>query len=205
MTLERIAIPKSIKANPLTPREIDLIDQVNDRIEAFMLGDSAVIETFVPCDFQWLAQCLDWIDQQRLAMGRRFCELGSGFGVAAMLAALRDMTAVGIEIEAALVDQSNRLAKDLGIAARFYCGTFVPSAMAGSLASSREVDHIATGGDDVYDATGIAFDAFDLFFAFPWPGEHEFYESLVDTAAAPGALLLTYNERAGMKLFRKTY
>ncbi|WP_442510696.1 hypothetical protein SH528x_002336 [Novipirellula sp. SH528] len=203
MTLEPIAIPKSVKANPLSPREIDLIDQTNDRIEAFMLADSAVIETFVPCDFQWLAQCLEWIDQQGLAAGTRFCELGSGFGVAAMLAALRGMTAVGIEIESALVHQSNRLAEDLGIAARFYCGTFVPSSMAGSLASSREVDHIAAGGDDVYDTTGIAFNEFDLFFAFPWPGEHEFYESLVDTCAAPGALLLTYGERAGMKLFRK--
>ncbi|EMI18302.1 hypothetical protein RMSM_04782 [Rhodopirellula maiorica SM1] len=203
MTLDPIAIPKSIKANPLSPRQIDLIDQTHDRIEAFMLADSAVIETFVPCDFQWLSQCLDWIKQQHMASGKRFCELGSGFGAAAMLAAMQGMTAVGIEIEPDLVAHSNRLAADLGINAQFYCGNFVPSSMAGSLASSREADHIATGGNDAYEAIGIAFNEFDLFFAFPWPGEHEFYKTLVDTCAAPGAMLLTYNERAGMKLFRK--
>ena len=44
---------------------------------------------------------------------------------------------------------------------------------------------------------------FDLFFAFPWPGEHVFFEAVFDDSAADGALLLTYRGREGMSLTRK--
>ena len=91
MTLQSIDVPDSIKKIPLTERADSLIDDANDRIEAFMLADQSVIENFVTCDFHLLAQSLAWIDQNHLLTGRRFCELGSGFGVAAMLAAIRGM------------------------------------------------------------------------------------------------------------------
>jgi len=49
----------------------------------------------------------------------------------------------------------------------------------------------------------LEMDEFDLFFAFPWPGEHQFFEAVFQAAAADNALLLTYRGRDGMHLLRK--
>ena len=87
MALCEIAIPDSIKNLPLFEGAGKLIDDANDRIESFMLKDQEVIENFVTCDFHLVDQALTWIDQNHLLTGDRFCELGSGFGVVAMLAA----------------------------------------------------------------------------------------------------------------------
>ena len=203
VTLQSIEIPDSIKDIPLSGRATQLIDEANDRIEAFMLADQAVIENYVNCDFELLDQALDWIKQNHLLTGSRFCELGSGFGVAAMLAAIRGMESVGIEIESSLVEQSSDLAEDLDLAAEFFCGSFIPHDLAGALEMATEIEHIETTEVDVYDEIGLAMDDFDLFFAFPWPGEHTFFESVFDACAADGALLLTYRGRDGMNLVRK--
>ncbi len=203
VTLQSIDVPDSIKKIPLTERADSLIDDANDRIEAFMLADQSVIENFVTCDFHLLAQSLAWIDQNHLLTGRRFCELGSGFGVAAMLAAIRGMESVGIEIEPILVEQSADLANDLHVDARFFAGSFVPRDAAGLSDLAAEVKHVETQAGDVYEEIGLAMNDFDLFFAFPWPGEHTFFEAVFDACAADGALLLTYRGREGMDLVRK--
>ncbi len=91
-----------------------------------MLADQSVIENFVTCDFHLLDQALTWIQQNHLMTGNRFCELGSGFGVATMLAAIRGLEAVGIEIEPVLVEQSSQLAEDLDVDAKFFSGSFIP-------------------------------------------------------------------------------
>ena len=202
MTVQPIDIPDSIRAISLSDRSNQLIDDANDRIEAFMLADQLVIENFVTCDFHLLAQSLDWIQANHLLTGNRFCELGSGFGVAAMLAAIRGMESVGIEIESVLVAQSNQLADDLDVAARFFCGSFVPRD-AGVSQLAADIEHVVTDESDVYEEIGLAMDDFDLFFAFPWPGEHPFFEAVLDACAADGAMLLTYRGREGMNLVRK--
>lgn len=203
MTLQAIDVPESIKQFSLSPPALRLIDEANERIEAFMLSDRTVIENFVTCDFHLLDQALHWIEENHLLTGNRFCEWGSGFGVAAMLAAKRGMETVGIEIESRLVEQSSRLTEDLHIDARFYCGSFVPRDMAGVLELGADIEHVETHEGDVYDEIGLALDDFDLFFAFPWPGEHMFFEAVFDGCAADGALLLTYRGREGMNLVRK--
>ncbi len=149
MTVQPIEIPDSIKELPHSQHASNLIDDSNDRIEAFMLADQAVIENFVTCDFHLVDQALSWIEQNHLLTGNRFCELGSGFGVAAMLAALREMESVGIEIEPVLVEQSSDLADDLEVAAKFFCGSFVPRETAEELEFDREIKHVETRGDDV--------------------------------------------------------
>lgn len=203
MTLQEIAVPESIKQFTLSPPALRLIDEANERIEAFMLADQTVIENFVTCDFHLLDQALHWIEQHHLLTGNRFCEWGSGFGVAAMLAAERGMETVGIEIESRLVEQSSRLADHLHIDARFYCGSFVPRDIAGVLELGADIEHVETHEGDVYDEIGLAVDDFDLFFAFPWPGEHMFFEAVFEACAADGSLLLTYRGREGMNLVRK--
>lgn len=202
MALQTIDIPDSIKNIPLSRRVNSLIDEANDRIEAFMLADQKVIENFVTCDFHLVARTLRWIEDNHLLAGNRFCELGSGFGIVAMLAADQGMESVGIEIESVLVEQSNDLAGDVGVAAKFFFGSFVPRGAAISEQDS-DVQNVVTEEDDVYEEIGLAMDDFDMCFAFPWPGEHTFFEAVFDACAADGSLLLTYRGREGMHLVRK--
>ena len=204
MTLQSINVPEEIKRLPHSPAAARLIDLANERIEAFMLANDSVTENFVPCDFHLLDQSLTWIEQNHLLTGRRFCELGSGFGVAALLASLRGMESVGIEIESTLVEQASNLADALGLPAKFYCGSFVPRDISGMLELGRDVEHVETHEGDVYEEIGLGLDDFDLFFAFPWPGEHQFFEAVFQAGAADNSLLLSYRGRNGMHLIRKT-
>ncbi|NND95912.1 MAG: hypothetical protein HKN47_01130 [Pirellulaceae bacterium] len=204
MSFHPIAIPDSIKQIPHSDAVNELIDEANDRIEAFMLADQRVIENFVTCDFHLVDQALTWMCENHLLTGDRFCELGSGFGVVTMLAALRGMQSVGIEIEQRLVDQSAALAEDRGIDAGFFCGSFIPHDVDQIVDLAADLEYVVTDESDVYSEIELTLDDFDLFFAFPWPGEHGFFESVVDACAADGALLLTYRGREGMHLARKS-
>lgn len=203
MPFESIAIPDSIKHLPYAEDAEHFIDTANEWIEAFMLADETVIENFVPCDFHLLDQALSWIEQNHLMTGSRFCEIGSGFGVGALLASLRGWDAIGIEIEPRLVEQSSDLADELQSNASFYRGSFIPRGIEGLAEWATEVRNVDTEEGDVFDEIGLEMSDFDLFFAFPWPGEHGFFESVVDACAADGALLLTYRGREGMNLVRK--
>lgn len=203
MTLTPIDIPDSIKQLPYFDGAETLIDEVNEAIEAFMLADETVIENFVPCDFHMVDQALTWMEQNHWLVGNRFCEFGSGFGAAAMLASLRGMESCGIEIEERLVDEATTVAARLDNNARFYQGSFVPRGVDGLEAIASEVKNVDTHEDDVYDEIGLDISDFDLFFAFPWPGEHPFFERVFEAGASDGSLLLSYRGRDGMHLLRK--
>ena len=203
MALRPIEIPDSIHELAYAEGAEHLIDTANEAIEAFMLADQAVIEGFVTCDFHLLDQAITWIDQNHLLTGNRFCEFGAGFGVGAMLAALRGMESIGIEIEPRLVEQASNVAEQLGNEAQFYCGSFVPRGVEGLAALAVETEHVNLEEGDVYKLIGRDLNDFDLFFAFPWPGEHGFFEAIFDACAADGALLLTYRGREGMHLLGK--
>ncbi|GAB5404697.1 MAG: hypothetical protein Aurels2KO_29280 [Aureliella sp.] len=203
MTLQPIAIPDDINKLEHSPAAEHLIDFANESIEAFMLREEIVSENFVPCDFHLLDQALTWIEQNHLLSGERFCEFGAGFGVGALLAAQRGMEAVGIEIETNLVEQASLLADSLNLPAKFYTGSFVPHGIAGILELGSDIEHVETVEDDVYQEIGLSLDDFDLFFAFPWPGEHQFFEAVFEAGASDNALLLSYRGRDGMHLLRK--
>lgn len=203
MTLQTIKIPDEIRRLPHKPAATRLIQLARERIDAFMAGNDSVTENFVTCDFYLLDQSLTWIEENHLLTGRRFCELGSGFGVAALLAALHGMESVGIEIESNLVEQASDLADAVDLPTEFYCGSFVPHDVSGILELGRDVEHVETHEGEVYKEIGLEMDDFDLFFAFPWPGEHPFFEAVFEAGAAVNSLLLTYRGRNGMDLVRK--
>lgn len=203
MSLQPIEIPESIKHLAIASEAERLIDTANERIEAFLLANESVKDSFVPCDFHLLDQALTWITDHHLLAGNQFCELGSGIGVGAMLASLRGMHAVGIEIQSDLVQESIDLSDDEGISASFFCGSFVPRDIPQLTEIASEMERVETEEGDIYDEIGMTLDEFDLVFAFPWPGEHTFFETVFDGCAADGALLLTYRGRDGMHLLRK--
>ena len=94
MTLKTIDIPDTINRLSFAEGAEHLIDTANEAIEAFMLADQKVIENSVTCDFHLLDQAMTWIEENHLLTGNRFCEFGAGFGVGAMLAALRGMESI---------------------------------------------------------------------------------------------------------------
>lgn len=204
MSLQPIPIGGAVKDLPYIDHAEDLIDIANEAVEAFMLADFDVIENFVTCDFHLLDQTLSWIQTNHLLTGNRFCEWGAGFGVATMLAALRGMQAVGIEIESRLVAQAEQVAEAVDSTARFYQGSFVPRGVEGLAEIAGEFKNVDTDEGDVYDEIGWELSDFDLIFVFPWPGEERFFEHIFAACAADGALLLSYHGREGMRLLRQT-
>jgi tRNA G46 methylase TrmB len=201
--MQPINVPDHIQQLSHTSAAERVIDVANEKIESYLLANDWVTENFVPCDFHLLDQALTWIDQNHLLAGQRFCELGSGFGVATLLASLHGMDSVGIEIEAYLVDQAIDLSNQTGVPASFYCGSFVPRDVDGILELGRDVERVQTGEDDVYQEMEASMKDFDLFFAFPWPGERYFFEAVFEAGAGTNALLLCYDGRNGMQLVRK--
>ena len=201
--LTEIELPATSVLLSLAEENDPFIDEANEAIERFMLADQEVIENFVTCDFHLAKSALAWVQRENLLTGERFCELGSGFGVVAMLAANMGMDAIGIEIEQILVDQANDLAMRVENPAKFYCGSFIPYATLDELDVDRDIQNVSVEEGHVYRDIGSGLEDYDLFFAFPWPGEQIFFEQVLDKWAANGAMLLTYRGRDGMQLQRK--
>ncbi|TWU60742.1 hypothetical protein Poly51_10230 [Rubripirellula tenax] len=195
MAWQPIPIPASIKQTPIRAEAEHLIDVANDAIEAFWLNSDAEFEHFVACDFHLLDQAITWIVQNDLMAGNRFCELGSGFGVGAMLATIHGMEAIGIEIEPILVEQSVRLASELGSAAKFHCGSYIPQGMKDTAGNINQ-------GADIYEQIGIPLTGMHFIFAYPWPEERAAFDALMESLTAKGTLLMTYQGRTGMRLVR---
>ncbi len=197
--LREIDMPKMIDAR-LSAQAKALLEEADRRIDAFtQRQDRRLIHNFVASDFRAVDACLQWIVEQHLLAGRTFCEWGSGFGVVTMLAALRGFDACGIEVEPELVEQACQLAEDMEIPVQFAEGSVIPAGGDKLIGNIEEVDHIDIDSPGGYDELGLDVSDFDLFFAFPWPGETQFWDKLFNRYAADGALLLTYH---GIEEFR---
>ncbi len=201
--LQPISFPGELLVEDLSDEAERLLVEANDRITEFTCRHRPRIDNFVVCDFRVVDAALAWILREGLACGDRFCEWGSGFGVVAMLAALREMDSYGIEIEPALVTQSQQLAEDLQIDAHFAAGSFIPEGAEDALEFVEDIEHIDTDCPSAYHEWDLEIADFDLFFAFPWPGEHGYWEAVFDRYASDGALLLTYHGIESVKLQRR--
>lgn len=158
---------------------------------------------FVPSDFMALYCTLRAVVEGHFAPGRRFCEWGSGFGIGAGLAAMLGLESYGIEIEAPLVAEAERLAKHFQLDVEFVCGSLVPPG--GERLASRTSDFawLQPAADDAYDVLGLEPEDFDMVFAYPWPGEEFAIDDLFEKFAAHGAILLSYHGVQGMRVQRK--
>ena len=199
-----IPVPESLALESPSPEAEQLIREAETRIGQFTRTRRPRIDNFVVCDFRLVHSALRWIVDQNLLCGESFCEWGSGFGVVTLLASLQGLSASGIEVEPSLVEQSELLSGDQGIEARFACGSFIPSDGAQYARFGEDIDHIETDSPGVYDDWDQEIADFDLFFAFPWPGEHHFWEMIFDRYANDGALVLTYQGIEQLRLQRHT-
>lgn len=157
---------------------------------------------FVPCDFADTYRVLAGLAAD-LPAGTLFCEWGSGFGAVTCLAALLDLAAFGIEIDADLVEEARRLANDFELPAEFACGSFIPRGGERVLDPRAEYAWFTTGEPDGYDELGLGPADFGVTFAYPWPDEERAVTTLFEHYAAPGALLMTCHPDGEYRLRRK--
>jgi len=150
---------------------------------------------FVPCDQVAVYRALEPLAEN----GGTFLELGSAAGVVTILADLLGLESYGIEIEPWLVPQSNALAKEFDSDATFVEGSFVPFDYRDEIENLDSERITPTEGDDAYDEIGMQLDAFDLVFAYPWPGEEDWLYELMRRHARPDATLLTYDAQDGCR------
>jgi hypothetical protein len=199
MRLVTVELP--ILEKPIPADVVALLAQARQRVDA--LEDRVSTPAFVPSDFELVYRALAAIHDNRLATGRRFIEWGSGIGAITCLGVLAGFDAVGIEIEPELVEIAEELSLEMGIAAQFSCGSFVPVGAEPHVDSVSDVTWLSTNGPDGYEPLELDPDDFDVVFAYPWPGEEQVIFDLFVHSSAVGALLLTYHGQDGLQLKRK--
>ncbi len=131
-----------------------------DRVAAFAVEGIARSKSidcfdFVPSSF---SHC--WQVISKLEPGR-FCEWGSGIGIATGIADMAGHRASGIEINENLVAASRNLLSDFGIECEIHCGSY-------------------------FD---LAVEA-DFYFVYCWPGQMNLVESHFENSAPTDAKLL---------------
>ena len=202
--LKSIELPDLRVNAPLSPEVDSLLDEADRRIDDFLHHwRGPIIENFVASDYRTVNTVLTWIVEHQLSAGHMFCEWGSGFGIVTMMAALHDFTSFGIEVESELVDRARTLAGDLDIPVEFSQGSFIPPGGHRLIQYQEDVAHIETDTPSGYEEFDLEIADFDLFFAFPWPGENRFWDNLFHHYASEGALLLTYHGIEELRLQRK--
>ena len=130
--------------------------------ESRLLGKSVDCFDFVPSDYETVWNVLSQVRKKfTTEQGPVFCEWGSGLGVVTGMAEMLGFRASGIEIDAALAEQSRQLLQRHGLSANIMTGSYL------------ELTHTA-----------------DVIFVYCWPGKMlETQQHFIDTAS-PSALLL---------------
>src|SRR5437588_11422574 len=131
-----------------------LLREADRRIRRFQRD--ARVPGFVPSDFAHVYRVLHALASTELSPGRLFCEWGSGFGVVTCLAAMLEYDAVGIEVEAELVDAARDLAGDFGVPATFVHGSYLPA----DCDTSGEFAWLDTDAADAHAELGLDADDF---------------------------------------------
>lgn len=201
--LQPIEIPSSVSERPVPPEVRSWISEARERVRTFQdRWDRPQIEQFVASDYELVYQALEWIGQSRLAAGGRFLEWGCGFAVVCALAAKLGWDAFGIEAEADLITEGRRTIEDWKQPVELVQGNFLP-ADAESLADDPTLPSLGHPLPSAYDELGLEIGDFDLIFAYPWPGEEEFFTDVFARHAANGALLFQFRGPYDLWLWRK--
>ena len=101
LDLSRTTMPGGVQA---------LVTEAEKRVNDFFETEANKrFPRYLPSDFVTCYEVLAAITREKLALGKVFCEWGSGFGVAACIASMLGYEAYGIEIEAQLIDTKQKL------------------------------------------------------------------------------------------------
>ncbi|HMO35450.1 MAG TPA: hypothetical protein PKA06_05350 [Gemmatales bacterium] len=195
-----VPVPLLVSSPALPADVLHFLQDAEARIESFQIRNE--INGFVPSDFRLIYQALWQIQQKNLAAGTSFCEWGSGFGVICCLAAHLGYSACGIEISKELVTEAQLLADDYSFSVEFYCDSFIPHGGESCIAQEESSSWLEEQPGNL-EEEGISPSNYDVIFVYPWPGEERITEKLFLQFASPGALLLSFHGRDGLRLQRK--
>lgn len=177
------------------------------RVGEFVMARQQPVRGFVPCCFETVFRALREISVRNLAAGDRFCEWGSGMGVAASMAAKLGFQACGIEIESDLCQASRDLALHFDLPVEFVTGSFIPAGSENLIDRAyAQVEGeltLDTQSDDAYDQLELDICDFDIIFAYPWPNDAKLTAAIFNKFASSGALLVTYHGNDSIRLQRK--
>jgi hypothetical protein len=197
MALVEVALP--VDDRPLPNRVREFLGAADRRVSA--LGEDR--PAFIPSDAEAVYRALSGLRESALVAGERFCEWGSGVGVAAALAAMLGFESHAIEIDDELVRAGQELADRFELDVEHVPATFVPDGSEDlATGAGDELDWLQPGGADGYELLGRDPDEFDLVFVYPWPGEEDVIEALFERHAGDGAILLTYHGMEGLRARR---
>ena len=196
--------------SPEVPEPLaSLIQDADDRWEKFWSQKlNKRYPRYVASEPAQVYAALKHVRDKGLALGERFIEWGSGFGVATCLAAQLGFEATGIELEDGLVEIAESLAEKHQTGAEFITTTYIPEGYI-------SYDHV--GGSDIvpddsfgyqtepprYDGMDIGLDEIDIFFVYPWPGEQEMMLKLFQSVASEDAILIAYYGDQEICIYRK--
>lgn len=187
---------------PLPELIAELLVEADLRITDYLKEHDGEAEGFVASDFVAVYRALTELVASGAPPGGNFCEWGSGFGVIAMIASHVGFEAHGIELIPELAEAANELASDYDFDAEFVAGTFVPPDAEAREQSDRFLWDDGDA-DDGHEALGVDIAEWDVVFAYPWPGEAWLVESVFAEGAAPGALLVTFEDGSGVRVREK--
>ncbi len=192
-----------------------LIQESEQRLEQFFTNQShRRFPRFLPSDSALVFAAMEYVTRHDLALGRVFCEWGSGFGTGTCLAALLGYEAYGIEIQSELAEVSREMARKLDIPVEILCASYIPkgyesySGLGGEdlvksetfLYPGAAIDHKLR-----YEGMDIDIASIDLFFVYPWPEEQELMKKLFDAVAVEGAILIAYYSPREICVYRKVF
>ena len=196
--------------SPEVPKSFaSLIQDADDRWEKFWSQKlNKRYSRYVASEPAQVYAALKHVRDEGLALGERFIEWGSGFGVATCLAAQLGFEATGIELEDGLVAIAESLAEKHQTGAKFIATTYIPEGYI-------SYDHV--GGSDIvpdesfghqaepprYDGMDIGLDEIDVFFVYPWPSEQEMMLKLFQSVASEDAILIAYYGDQEICIYRK--
>lgn len=182
MDLETLDFPVCWETPPAEIlRTIETAQRLSERKQAG--GQQERIPLLVNSNYYIAYHALKHAIDTGRADDRTFCEWGSGLGVVTCIASQLGFRATGIEIEASLCELASSLAEEMRVDARFYQGSYRSETTIAD-ADQKEVQRLPY-------PLGSEFS--QLVYAYPWPAEEAFIETLFKRPAKPRSLLVTYH------------
>lgn len=153
---------------------------------------------FIAADYERVYQAQAMLRDQC----ETFLEWGSGLGAITSSAGLLGYEAFGIEIDPKMLRRSQELADKYQSNAEFGYGSFVPNAYEWTGEFEDEFFKTIIDEQDAYDDLDMELRDFDLVYAYPWPGEREFFVDILRKFGRPGALFMSFDIREGILVER---
>lgn len=193
-------IPIQANDDPLPDPVHELLDEAEKHAEKFYSeGLGPRYYRYVPSDPVVVYRAMEFLHNSKKLRGRRFCELGCGFGIAAGMADILGFDASGIEWEDELIGRARQLHDKVGTKVNLYNESYLPEGyeMVQGMGGKDLIvpGSTRTRGDVVIDPpmySDIDPGEVDLFFVYPWPDEEELMRKLFIELATEGSVLLMY-------------